>query len=269
LAARLSIGEFAIMTRLSRKALRIYHEQGLLEPAQVDASSGYRYYDTSQVQTAQVIRHFRGLAMPVPEIRAVLAAPDLAARNELLAAHLRRMEDQLAATHATVTALRDLLQQDSPPIEVEFRAVPATRALAISERVAIASIAPWWNTAVRELHDTLGAAPTAGPLGGLYAPELFADEEGAATVYLPTESTVDAHGRARLVYIPAADLAVTVHSGSESNSERTYAALGRYVTEHGLAADGPVRENYLVSGLDTTDDQQHRTEICWPINRPG
>ena len=38
----LTIGEFARATHLSVRTLRRYHESGLLEPATVDASSGYR-----------------------------------------------------------------------------------------------------------------------------------------------------------------------------------------------------------------------------------
>lgn len=36
----LGIGEFARLSRLSPKALRLYHELGLLPPARVDPGSG-------------------------------------------------------------------------------------------------------------------------------------------------------------------------------------------------------------------------------------
>ena len=41
---QMSIGEFARYSRLSPKALWLYDELGLLEPARVDEDSGYRYY---------------------------------------------------------------------------------------------------------------------------------------------------------------------------------------------------------------------------------
>jgi hypothetical protein len=40
----MSIGEFARRSGLSANALRLYDELGLLPPARVDASSGYRFY---------------------------------------------------------------------------------------------------------------------------------------------------------------------------------------------------------------------------------
>lgn len=54
MSVRLSIGDFSRMTHLSVKALRHYHDVGLLEPAEIDRWSGYRYYRPDQVATAQV-----------------------------------------------------------------------------------------------------------------------------------------------------------------------------------------------------------------------
>jgi len=67
-----SIGDFSRMTHLSIKALRFYHDQGLLEPARIDPFTGYRFYEPGQVPVAQVIRRFRDLDMPLDQVRAVL-----------------------------------------------------------------------------------------------------------------------------------------------------------------------------------------------------
>ena len=115
----LTIGDFAQITHLSRKTLRHYHEAGLLEPEQVDAATGYRYYSTAQVPTAQVIRRFRELGMPVAEVRSVLLA-DVEERSELIAAHLTRLETQLASTQAAVTSLRRLLSPTPPTLTVGY-----------------------------------------------------------------------------------------------------------------------------------------------------
>ena len=51
MTAGLTVGEFSRMTHLSVKTLRHYHQVGLLEPAQVNPDTGYRYYTRDQVQT--------------------------------------------------------------------------------------------------------------------------------------------------------------------------------------------------------------------------
>src|ERR1700679_3102400 len=107
--ASLAIGDFSRARHLSIKTLRHYHRVGLLEPAKVDPDTGHRRYTTEQIPTAQVIRRFRSLDMPLEEINAVIAAPGLAARNELIAGHLARLEVTLARTQEATASLRDLL----------------------------------------------------------------------------------------------------------------------------------------------------------------
>src|ERR1700722_19976396 len=131
----LTIGEFSRITHLSVKTLRHYHQVGLLAPADVDARTGYRYYTTRQIPTAQVIRRFRSLNMPVEEVKAVLTAPDLEVRNALIANHLNRLEDELVQTQLSVASLRSLLESDVAPVAVEHRSVLATTAAGIRETV--------------------------------------------------------------------------------------------------------------------------------------
>jgi hypothetical protein len=33
-----------------------------------------------------------------------------------------------------------------------------------------------------------------------------------------------------------------------------------------IGADGPIRENYLVTEFDTDDESRHVTEVCWPVS---
>lgn len=99
MAVSLPIGDFSRATHMSIKTLRYYHRVGLLEPADVDRFTGHRRYATDQIPAAQVIRRFRDLDMPIEDIRGVLATPDVAARNELITAHLSRLEENLARTH--------------------------------------------------------------------------------------------------------------------------------------------------------------------------
>src|SRR3989442_7188167 len=106
----LAIGDFARATHLGVKMLRRYHQSGLLEPAEVDPQTGYRHYTTAQIPIAQIIRRFRNLDMPLNEIHAVLAAPDLQTRNDVIASHLSRLEGNLASTQSAVASLRNLLQ---------------------------------------------------------------------------------------------------------------------------------------------------------------
>jgi DNA-binding transcriptional MerR regulator len=210
---RLAIGDFSRMTHLSVKALRHYHDVGLLTPAEIDPASGYRFYEPGQLPIAQVIRRFRDLGMPLDEIREVLQAPDVGARNQVIVAHLERMESQLAVTQSVVASL---LERPPAPIAVEHRSVGPLLALAITERLSLPDLDPWLDAALRELDAGLAAAAgsPAGPRAALYPAELFELGAGEVVAYLPVAGQVSGGGRARMLEIPPAELAVAVHRGT-------------------------------------------------------
>jgi DNA-binding transcriptional MerR regulator len=257
------------MTHLSVKTLRHYHQVGLLEPAEVNPGTGYRYYVSDQIPTAQVIRRLRDLDMPVAEVKQVLSASDTSVRNALIATHLDRLEEQLSKTHSAVDSLRNLLQHSDQVPAVVHRTVPATPAVGIQQLVDREDLLAWWQGALGELHATVRAQglEAAGPSGGLYASELFQDGRGQATVFIPVEATVRSIGRVVPFVVPAAELAVLNHHGPLADIDITYGELGAYATAHEISVEGPLRENYLVDAHTTPHPEEWRTEIGWPIFR--
>jgi DNA-binding transcriptional MerR regulator len=268
----LTIGDFSRATHLSVKMLRHYHDIGLLEPADVDPGTGYRRYGTGQIATAQVIRRFRDLDMPLEEIQAVLSASDPHARSALISAHLARLEASLARTQQAVATLRDLLDRPQATAPVRHRHVPAVSAAAITEVVTSQDVLAWYQGALGELHATLNAqgVKSTGPGGGIYANELFTEERGQATVFLPCQVPPRPLGRVAALDVAPADLATVVHAGPHTAGlDLAYGALGAYVTRHALAVDGPIREYYRTGPLDTPDQAAWVTEIGWPIFETG
>ena len=68
----MGIGEFARLSRLSPKALRLYDELGLLPPARVDLDSGYRWYACGQLDQARLVASLRQIGVPLAQIKVVL-----------------------------------------------------------------------------------------------------------------------------------------------------------------------------------------------------
>jgi DNA-binding transcriptional MerR regulator len=262
-----SIGDFSLMTHLSIKTLRYYHQVGLLEPAEVDPDTGYRHYGVEQLPTAQIIQRFRDLDMPIDEVKAVLAAPDLDTRNGLIATHLGRLEGELEQTRQAVQLLRNLLETPHAPIALEHRTIPATPAVGIQHVVDRSDLLVWFAGALGELYATIAAQglQPSGPSGGLFASALFQYERGEVTIFVPISGTLQTVGRVAPLVVPAAEVAVTVHDGSLANLNDTYGALGVYVAKHALGVVGPVREYYLVDARTTSDATAWRTELAWPI----
>src|SRR5260370_29514223 len=123
--------------------LRHYHEIGLLEPVDVDVDTGYRRYATEQIVTAQIIRRFRDLDMPLEDIQTVLQAPDVGTRSRVIADHLGRLESSLARTQEAVTSLRELLDHPQASVPIDHRHLAATPAAVITDLVDKADARPW------------------------------------------------------------------------------------------------------------------------------
>jgi DNA-binding transcriptional MerR regulator/effector-binding domain-containing protein len=263
---QLSIGAFSRLTHLSIKTLRYYHQVGLLEPAVIDPDSGYRYYRPGQAHSAQLVRRFRDLGLPVADVKAVLAAPDLAARDAILAGHLDRMREQLRQTEAAVDSLHRMLAGPATAA-IEERVLDGGPAISIAAYVTRADVASWWRDALARLRGTASAAglEQAGPVGGLYDDELFTQDAGNARVYLPVRESPALDGTGSRWELPAGRFAVALHAGPHRDIDRTYAALGSYAAAHGRDGTGPVRERYLADPLDTPDSIQWQTEVCWPL----
>lgn len=266
--ALLAIGDFSRATQLSVKMLRHYHQMGLLEPVDVDRATGYRRYSTDQISTAQIIRRFRALEMPLDEIRTVMSTTDVRQRNELINAHLIRLESQLAQTTRAVESLRELLEP-GPAAEgrIGYRRVEATDAVAISEVVDLTDALTWVHGALAELYATVPAqgARIRCPAGGIFADELIADERGLATVFVEVVGDIRRTGRLTEVVVPAAELATVVQAGPYHDFDLAYGALATHVAQHAIAIDGPIREYFLVGPQDTRDETAWRTEIGWPV----
>jgi len=251
------IGEFSKMTYLSIKALRHYHDVGLIEPASTDPSTGYRRYATSQVPLAQAIRRFRELDMPIEEIRLVLRAPDAATRNRAILGHLERMQWQLEQTQATVASLQGVLSAElHAEGRVEIRHLGAVDVLSEAAQVEFDSCAAWLEPALAGLHHRAEAAGivTSGPDGALYSDQFFEVGEGEVTAFVPvvgSQKTVE-----EIVNYPALTVALLAHVGSFTDLDRTYGALGTIVAQRGIGGPGPIREHYL---------NESTTEVCWPV----
>src|SRR5262245_18751845 len=180
----LSIGQFSKMTYLSVKALRYYHDVGLLEPALIDPATGYWHYGVDQVGTAQAIRRFRDLEMPIEEVRQLLGAPDEAARNRAILTHLELMHRQLDQTRAAVESLQALLSEGpARDARVAIRRLPVTRAVITRAEVAFDDCGDWLTPALDGLRSAAEGAGliVAGADGALYSDAFFEAGVGEVT----------------------------------------------------------------------------------------
>ena len=121
----MSIGEFARLSRLSAKALRLYDELGLLPPAQVDPDSGYRWYAAGQLDNARLVASLRQLGVPLAQIQLILSLEPEAAAAQVGAYWAGAEADHAARRDLAGYLVDRLTGKRNVMYEVKVRDIPA------------------------------------------------------------------------------------------------------------------------------------------------
>jgi effector-binding domain-containing protein len=263
------IGRFSKMTRLSVKALRHYDEIGLLVPAAVDPSSGYRYYTYGQANRAEAIRVLRSLDMPLEDVREALAADDPQIAAKVLDRHRGRLEAELGRHERMLVFLGGLIERKEGvmPYEVQIKDVPAQHLAVLRKHTSMATIGQDVSTGFASVGEAVGRArvPMAGPpflvMFDVIDEESEGDVEIAFPVAMPFPGAGEVIGREE----PAMTVASTTHRGPYDEVGPAYHTITGWIQEHGHEIAGPPREIYLSDPSETPDPADYVTEIQFPI----
>ena len=106
----LKIGAFSKLSLTTVKALRYYEKEGLLLPAKVDAWTGYRFYETMQLEAAAKIKAYRQLDLSIEEIKAIFAGTDVKAILAEKAASLQKEREDITTR---LSVIRHILEDEN------------------------------------------------------------------------------------------------------------------------------------------------------------
>ncbi|MGM9439046.1 MerR family transcriptional regulator [Streptomyces murinus] len=257
----LTIGAFAARARLSAKALRLYDRLGLLAPAYVDESSGYRYYRAAQVERARLVALLRQLDMPLARIAEVAGAEGAAAAR-LLGAYWADVEARVAGQRTLAEYLRGRLSGRSDEMYGKFAVetvdVPARVVITESRHTLADELPAWIGAALGRLE---AAAQECGGVAAapfvVYHAEVSMESDGPAQACVPVADEAAARawagrqGRGRETGVrvePAARLAyvrITKAQVAHPQILAAFEAVEEWLGREGLEPDGPCREIYF------------------------
>lgn len=276
----LTIGAFAARARLSAKALRLYDRLGLLSPAQVDDSSGYRYYRADQVERARLVALLRQLDMPLTRIAEVLGAegPEAADR---LAAYWADVERRVAGQRTLAEYLRGRLSGRSSEMYEKFVIetvdVPAQVVITESRHTLADELPTWIGASLGRLE--AAARECGGPTGApfvVYHSEVSMESDGPAESCVPVADEAAARkwaaerGPSRQTAVrvdPAARLAYTRITKAQVAHPQILAAfeaVEQWMAGQGLEMAGPCREIYFAD-WDAAGPQDPVCDVAFPV----
>jgi DNA-binding transcriptional MerR regulator len=264
----LSIGVFARRSRLSMKALRLYDRLGLLTPAEVDASSGYRRYRESQLVSARLVVMLRRLDMPLAQVAEVLSAPDGAA-GELLDSYWEAVERRFAGQRELAAHLRTRLaggENAVAVLDVHERDVPEQLVLTEQRHVLAHDLPAWIGAAMERL---LAAADRFGGVAGppfvVYRGEVNEDSDGPVEVCVPIDHA--ASEEAAMRHEPAHREAYVRLRKAQVEFPQilsAYDGVTCWIEARGLAVADAPREVYFTDFVAAAPDDEV-CDVAFPI----
>lgn len=262
------IGRFSKMTRLSVKALRLYDEIGLLPPAHVDPSSGYRYYELGQANRAEAVRILRSVDMPLDEIRAILETDDPEVYRKRLLVHRDRLEERLISQERMLAYLESLIRRKEGvmPYEVEIteaspQLVAATRISTNLRRIG-QDLAAGFGTVVMAMGQA-GAEGSGAPQV-VYHDVPDEEADGDIEICVPVDRAFDGDEVATRE-LEGGVMATTMHHGPYEQIAPAYHTLTSWISEHGHEIAGPPRETYL-NDPQQVPPEELLTKVEFPIH---
>ena len=249
-----TIGEFARLGGVSIKALRIYAEIGLLQPASVNPHTRYRLYSRSQIPRLHRILMLKKAGLPLAQIGGHLCHRDEAALSRIRATLMSRVEEirqQLSWLEAEIRAARNNASA-LPPVVV--KRAPEMRVLSLRRKIDSYDLAD----------DMLRDLARNAPLAARLVPGTVWHDCGARTkvvdceVFWVLNRGLSAPPTSTLA---AQTMASILHEGDESTVGGAYEAARRWIIDNRYEVAGPNREIYLGgSGIALT-------EIQFPIRK--
>lgn len=267
-----TIGDFARHGRVSVRMLRHYDAVGLLRPAHVDPSSGYRYYRAAQFAWLNRVIALKDLGFTLDQVRSILdedvSTEELRGMLRLRRAELESAAAEAAARMTRVEArLRTIESEGTMPTDdVVVTSLPAVRVAELTATAASYApqdigpvVGPLFAELCRRL-DAAGATP-AGPGIARYE-EASGEDQITVRAAIPVAEGTDA-GDLPVVEVPGVPLAATViHHGPMDGVLSTAHALDQWIAAHGYRPVGLTRE----VSLDCPDDTAAWvTELQQPI----
>lgn len=263
------IGLFSKINRVTIKALRHYDEIGLLPPAFIEETTGYRYYSSAQLLLLHQILALRDMGFTLDEIKQVqggIPEKELLQKKRLelikkIAAdtlRLAQVESYLAKKDAD-TCDYHIILKDLPEVIV------ASMRTVISSYDALFDVVPPMGAEMERL-GCVCAVPE-------YCFNIYHDGEYRETdvdveiCEAVTEKKIDSEMLTFKVIDRVEHAACVLHKGPYEGFPKAYNAVLKWVENNGYEIIDNPRESYIDGLWNKDSAEDWLTEIQFPVRK--
>ena len=261
----LKIGEFSKLSLTTVKALRFYEKEGILIPASVDEWTGYRFYETSQLEIAAKIKSYRQLGLSIEEIKSIFSGEDA---GRILSEKAKCLKKLKADTEHRLSVIEFILEEREMKYQVTVKEIP--------EMIVYSS-----ETVLAKYSDCMQWIPSVGAECLKLNPGLkcaeppyefceYLDGEYKETdIRIRHNEAVTSFGKEnehiKFRTLPRAKVLSIYHKGAYDNIGEAYAYIMDYAEKNGYTVSGLARESYIDGIWNKESAGDWLTEIQLPI----
>lgn len=273
------IGEFAQIAQVSGRQLRFYDQLGLLQPAHVDAQTGYRYYSIRQLPRLNSILALKDLGLSLEQIGPLLdremSPAELRSMLTLKRAQLERslQEEEARLRHIESRIAQIDRDGKADGFDVIVKSVPPTPFLAVSCMCdnmdeAVRMVRTVAEEGTRQIKPALRDKLVVIARNDLDAERLDLDIGFSLT--RPSNASVRIAGDLvlRASELPAVEtMATIVRPGTNAESHSSFGTVGRWIEANHYEVAGPCREVFLEPIIGPPGFDAAMVEIQFPVRK--
>lgn len=248
------IGEVAKIMGITRKAILVYENAGLITPAVKDKESGYRYYSADNMTQIRSIRSLQALGLTLKEVA------EYYYDTENIDVHLKRLMDLRASLDRNIQMLQ-MRSARRGDLTVHKTSLP--RQVCFCRRYQCEDV----SEAANKLRDTYIAAARTGKmstLGRMFTMRMSQPTEKLDLMCcIQVEDGFD--GPERIEFLEAQALCI-YYRGPYEGTSTAIRALMQYINENNVETIGPFRSIYLEGPPNRGENSgDYITQIAVPI----
>ena len=246
---RYKIGEFSIISRISIKTLRYYHEYGLLEPAYIDDESGYRYYDQSSLERIKIINTLKELDFPLKEIKEILEqCNDDSEMIQYATKKSQEIQEKITQYQQMQLKLEAFISQSARATEDEtllsqeitIKHIPDILIASIRFKGKYQDVTEAFGNIFKHLGRNCNGAPFS-----LYYDFGYKEEDADIEACVPVKKPISELDNIKCRKLTGGKAVTIVHKGPYETVGRSYQLIFDYINENNRQIKLPNREIYL------------------------
>lgn len=277
-----SIGQVSNICKVPIKTLRYYDEIKLLIPNVRKETSNYRYYSKEQLITAFMIRQLRSLGFNLKDIKDIINENKIESYIENVKKRMEEIDNEMLELKKKRQENECLLQRlgegqqylnmdfdtEDPESMYKIEVIPSihllsSRSVIKSYRNEEVSLERWIAINEDALEHNLQIT---GSIYVTFHTELFGqffskDCDIEFAIQVAEDTTVNENIRD----FGGFEAATVIYKGNYGNIFKTYIALKRWIDENEYEVCGNVTEQFLISPIDTRNDDEQVIRIIVPV----